>query len=111
MARVGANLCSMYKDREEQEKFLSVITDAEWGIKLGKLEISIQPVFRQQPELKSSLIPDLVKNRKITPDIILQYCRCANLFSIKNNVCYRWSLPPLKTPRPLLHPQRLRSGP
>ncbi|XP_041792351.1 kinetochore-associated protein 1 isoform X1 [Chelmon rostratus] len=74
VARVGANLCYLYNDAEEQENFLSVITDAEWGIKLGKLEISIQPVFRQRPEMKSSLIPDLVKNRRITPDIILQYC-------------------------------------
>ncbi|XP_068167481.1 kinetochore-associated protein 1 [Antennarius striatus] len=74
VARIGANLCCMYNEAEEQQKFLSVITDAEWGIKLGKLEISIQPVFRQRPEMKSSLIPDLVKNRKITPDIILQYC-------------------------------------
>ncbi len=39
MARIGANLCSLYNDEEEQEKFLSVITDAEWGIKLGKLEV------------------------------------------------------------------------
>uniref|UniRef100_A0A3P8UD43 Kinetochore associated 1 n=1 Tax=Amphiprion percula TaxID=161767 RepID=A0A3P8UD43_AMPPE len=74
VARVGANLCCLYNEAEEQKKFLSVITDAEWGIKLSKLEISIQPVFRQQPEMKSSLIPVLVKNRKITPDIILQYC-------------------------------------
>ncbi|XP_035514108.1 kinetochore-associated protein 1 [Morone saxatilis] len=74
VARIGANLCCLYNEANEQEKFFSVITDAEWGIKLGKLEISIQPVFRQRPEMKSSLIPDLVKNRKITPDIILQYC-------------------------------------
>uniref|UniRef100_A0A3B5BIX8 Kinetochore associated 1 n=1 Tax=Stegastes partitus TaxID=144197 RepID=A0A3B5BIX8_9TELE len=74
VARVGANLCCLYNEAEEQKKFLSVITDAEWGIKLSKLEISIQPVFRQRPEMKSSLIPVLVKNRKITPDIILQYC-------------------------------------
>ncbi|XP_078106919.1 kinetochore-associated protein 1 isoform X1 [Sander vitreus] len=74
VARIGANLCYLYSEAEEQEKFLSVITDAEWGIKLSKLEISIQPVFRQRPEMKSSLIPDLVKNRRITPDIILQYC-------------------------------------
>ncbi|XP_028314098.1 kinetochore-associated protein 1 [Gouania willdenowi] len=74
VAKVGANLCSLYNEPEEQRKFLSVITDAEWGIKLGKLEISIQPVFRKQPEMKSSLIPDLVKNSRITPDIILQYC-------------------------------------
>uniref|UniRef100_A0A3Q1IHY5 Uncharacterized protein n=1 Tax=Anabas testudineus TaxID=64144 RepID=A0A3Q1IHY5_ANATE len=74
VAKIGANLCCLYDEPEEQEKFLSVIIDAEWGIKLGKLEISIQPVFRQQPEMKSSLIPVLVKNKKITPEIILQYC-------------------------------------
>ncbi|KAM6931090.1 kinetochore-associated protein 1 [Xenentodon cancila] len=74
VARIGANLCTLYNEPEEQKKFLSVITDAEWGIKLGKLEISIQPVFRQQSEMKSNLIPVLVKNRRITPDIILQYC-------------------------------------
>ncbi|XP_029017996.1 kinetochore-associated protein 1 isoform X2 [Betta splendens] len=74
IARIGANLCSLYEEKEEQEKFLSVITDAEWGIKLGKLEISIQPVFRQQSEMKRSLIPVLVKNKRITPEIILQYC-------------------------------------
>ncbi|XP_074526957.1 kinetochore-associated protein 1 [Halichoeres trimaculatus] len=74
VARIGANLCCLYNEAEEQEKFLSVITDAEWGIKLSKLEISIQPVFRQRPEMKRSLIPDMVKNRKITPEIILQYC-------------------------------------
>ncbi|XP_034396520.1 kinetochore-associated protein 1 isoform X2 [Cyclopterus lumpus] len=74
VARIGADLCCLYGEAEEQEKFLSVITDAEWGIKLGKLEISIQPVFRQRPEMKSRLIPDLVKNQRITPDIILQYC-------------------------------------
>ncbi|XP_018523951.1 kinetochore-associated protein 1 isoform X1 [Lates calcarifer] len=74
VARIGANLCCLYNEAEEQKKFLSVITDAEWGNKLGKLEISIQPVFRQQPEMKYSLIPVLVKNRRITPDIILQFC-------------------------------------
>ncbi|XP_056274414.1 kinetochore-associated protein 1 isoform X3 [Pseudoliparis swirei] len=74
VARIGADLGCLYGEAEEQEKFLSVITDAEWGIKLGKLEISIQPVFRQRPEMKSSLIPDMVKNQRITPDIILQYC-------------------------------------
>ncbi|XP_070712166.1 kinetochore-associated protein 1-like [Pempheris klunzingeri] len=79
VARIGANLCCLYDEAEEREKFLSVITDAEWGIKLSKLEISIQPVFRQRPEMKSSLIPDLVKNRRITPDIILQYCSTFSL--------------------------------
>ncbi|XP_029961373.1 kinetochore-associated protein 1 [Salarias fasciatus] len=74
VAKVGADLCCLFNEAEEQKKFRSVITDAEWGIKLGKLEISIQPVFRQRPELKSSLIPDMVKNVKVTADIVLQYC-------------------------------------
>uniref|UniRef100_A0A3P9MGD6 Kinetochore associated 1 n=1 Tax=Oryzias latipes TaxID=8090 RepID=A0A3P9MGD6_ORYLA len=74
VAKIGANLSCLHNEPEELKKFLSVITDAEWGIKLGKLEISMQPVFRQQPEMKSNLIPVLVKNKKITPDVILQYC-------------------------------------
>ncbi|KAG7223406.1 hypothetical protein INR49_015509 [Caranx melampygus] len=74
VAKIGANLCCLYNEAVEQEKFLSVITDAEWGIKLSKLEISIQSVFRQRPEVKRCLVPVLVKNRKITPDIILEYC-------------------------------------
>lgn len=74
LAKIGADLCCLYNESEEQEKFLSVITDAEWGIRLGKLEISMQPVFRQEPGVKKSLIPILVKNRKITADLILQYC-------------------------------------
>lgn len=40
MARIGANLCCLYNNVEEQLKFLSVITDAEWGIKLEKLGAS-----------------------------------------------------------------------
>lgn len=39
VARIGANLCALYDEPEQQKKFLSVITDAEWGIKLGKLEV------------------------------------------------------------------------
>lgn len=39
VARIGANLCCLYDEVDEQKRFLSVITDAEWGIKLGKLEV------------------------------------------------------------------------
>ncbi|KAM6954421.1 kinetochore-associated protein 1 [Aplochiton taeniatus] len=74
VAMVGARLCSLYKDEEEQEKFYSVITDAEWGIKLARLGISIQSVFRQCAEMKNNLIPSLVKNRNISPEIIHQFC-------------------------------------
>ncbi|XP_041954273.1 kinetochore-associated protein 1 isoform X1 [Alosa sapidissima] len=74
VAKVGAHICCIYEDEVERQKFLAVITDAEWGGRLGKLGVSIQSVFRQCPETKRNLIPVLVKNRNITPDIILQYC-------------------------------------
>lgn len=51
-------------------------------------QISIQPVFRQRPEMKRSLIPDLVKNRRITPDIILQYCRSTAHSTESNSSIY-----------------------
>ncbi|XP_051529247.1 kinetochore-associated protein 1 [Myxocyprinus asiaticus] len=81
VAMVGAHLSFLYKDEEEREKFLSVITDAEWGIQLGKLGVSIQSVFRQCTETKRNLIPTLVKNKNITPDIILRYCSTFGLDS------------------------------
>uniref|UniRef100_A0A8C7PUA8 Kinetochore associated 1 n=1 Tax=Oncorhynchus mykiss TaxID=8022 RepID=A0A8C7PUA8_ONCMY len=79
VAMVGAHLCNLFTEQEERKKFLSVITDAEWGIELGKLGISIQSVFRQCPEMKSNLIPTLVKNKNTTPEIILQYCSTFDL--------------------------------
>ncbi|XP_073716353.1 kinetochore-associated protein 1 isoform X1 [Misgurnus anguillicaudatus] len=79
VAMVGAHLSLLYKDEEERGKFLAVITDAEWGIQLGKLGVSIQSVFRQCRETKRNLIPTLVKNKNITPDIILQYCSTFDL--------------------------------
>lgn len=38
---VGAHFCSLYNDQQERKNFLSVITDAEWGIKLGKFGVSL----------------------------------------------------------------------
>ncbi|XP_056602843.1 kinetochore-associated protein 1 [Triplophysa dalaica] len=79
VAMVGAHLSLLYKDEEERKKFLSVITDAEWGIQLGRLGVSIQSVFGQCTETKRNLIPTLVKKKNITPDIILQYCSAFDL--------------------------------
>lgn len=40
VAMVGAHFCSLYNDQQEKKNFLSVITDAKWGIKLGKFGVS-----------------------------------------------------------------------
>ncbi|KAG7480993.1 hypothetical protein MATL_G00062040 [Megalops atlanticus] len=79
VAMVGAHLSSLYKEEQQHQKFSALITDAEWGIKLSKLGISIQPVFRQCAEMKKDLIPTLVKNRNMTPELILQYCSTFDL--------------------------------
>ncbi|KAK3538624.1 hypothetical protein QTP86_008836 [Hemibagrus guttatus] len=79
VAVVGAHFCSLYNDQKEKRNFLSVITDAEWGIKLGKIGVSIQSVFRQCSESKRNLIPELVKNRHMTAKILQDYCRTYGL--------------------------------
>ncbi|XP_060739087.1 kinetochore-associated protein 1 isoform X1 [Tachysurus vachellii] len=79
VAVVGAHFCSLYNDQQEKANFFSVITDAEWGIKLGKIGVSIQSVFRQCSESKRNLIPELVKNRNMTAKILQEYCKTYGL--------------------------------
>ncbi|XP_066511842.1 kinetochore-associated protein 1-like [Hoplias malabaricus] len=81
VAMVGARFCSLNNDDEEKQKFLLVITDADWGIKLGKFGVSIQSVFRLCSETKRSLIPVLVKNRNITAEVLQEYCNTYGLDS------------------------------
>lgn len=41
---VGAQLASQYGETEKKQAFEELITDAEWGIQLGKLGVCI-PLF------------------------------------------------------------------
>lgn len=47
VAKIGANLSCLHSEPEELKKFLSVITDAEWGIKLGKLEVPLTQALKK----------------------------------------------------------------
>uniref|UniRef100_A0A8C3SHY4 Kinetochore associated 1 n=1 Tax=Chelydra serpentina TaxID=8475 RepID=A0A8C3SHY4_CHESE len=75
VALVGAQLASHYGEAGERQKFEELITDAEWGIQLGKLGISFQTVFRQPSIRKKELIRTLVQNLNVDTDLILKYCR------------------------------------
>ncbi|KAH1180193.1 hypothetical protein KIL84_009029, partial [Mauremys mutica] len=75
VALVGAQLASQYDEAGERQKFKELITDAEWGIQLGKLDISFQTVFRQPSIRKKELIRTLVQNPNVDTDLILKYCR------------------------------------
>ncbi|XP_077457832.1 kinetochore-associated protein 1 isoform X2 [Stigmatopora argus] len=78
-SKIGARLCHLNNCTEEKNKFLAVITDAQWGIRLAEKEVSIRPVFLQPSESKCTLIPVLVENKRLDPDVILQYCSAYGL--------------------------------
>ncbi|XP_054450371.1 kinetochore-associated protein 1 [Pteronotus mesoamericanus] len=71
---VGSQLASLYQEIETELKFRELSTDALWGIRLGKLGISFQPVFRQHFLTKKDLIKALVENVDMDTSLILEYC-------------------------------------
>ncbi|XP_054568471.1 kinetochore-associated protein 1 [Eptesicus fuscus] len=71
---VGSQLASLYHETEMELRFRELSTDAQWGIRLGKLGISFQPVFRQHFLTKKDLIKALVENTDVDTSLILEYC-------------------------------------
>lgn len=41
MALIGAQLANQPDEAEEKKKFQELVTDAEWGIQLGQLGVSL----------------------------------------------------------------------
>ncbi|NWW51167.1 KNTC1 protein, partial [Pedionomus torquatus] len=74
VALVGAQLANLCGEAKEQSKFQELVTDAEWGILLGKFGISFETVFRQPPMRKKELIGTLVQNPEVDTELILNYC-------------------------------------
>ncbi|XP_055565612.1 kinetochore-associated protein 1 [Falco cherrug] len=74
VALIGAQLANQCGEAEEKKKFQELVTDAEWGIQLGKFGISFETVFRQPAIRKKELIRTLVQNPKVDTDLILNYC-------------------------------------
>ncbi|NWS96580.1 KNTC1 protein, partial [Mionectes macconnelli] len=74
VALVGAQLADQYGETKEKEKFQELVTDAEWGLQLGKFGISFEAVFRQPPLRKKELIRMLVQNPEVDTGLILNYC-------------------------------------
>uniref|UniRef100_A0A8C4U158 Kinetochore associated 1 n=1 Tax=Falco tinnunculus TaxID=100819 RepID=A0A8C4U158_FALTI len=74
VALIGAQLANQCGEAEEKKKFQELVTDAEWGIQLGKIGISFETVFRQPAIRKKELIRTLVQNPKVDTDLILNYC-------------------------------------
>ncbi|XP_064424237.1 kinetochore-associated protein 1 [Latimeria chalumnae] len=81
VAVVGAQLAMLQGEEEENQKFQSLVTDAEWGIQLNNFGISFQSSFRQCSARKNELIPVLVQNPNMTSEMLLKYCSTYNLNS------------------------------
>ncbi|KAM8993079.1 kinetochore-associated protein 1 [Ara ararauna] len=81
VALIGAQLANQSDEAEEKQKFQELVTDAEWGIQLGKLGISFETVFRQPSIRKKELLRTLVQNPKADTDLILNYCNTFKLDS------------------------------
>ncbi|XP_049623699.1 kinetochore-associated protein 1 [Suncus etruscus] len=71
---VGSQLASLYQDPEMELKFRELSTDAQWGIRLSKLGISFQSVFRQPFLTKKLLVKSLVANIDMDTKLLLEYC-------------------------------------
>ncbi|XP_063081626.1 kinetochore-associated protein 1 isoform X2 [Cavia porcellus] len=71
---VGSQLASLCQEIETELQFHELSTDAKWGVRLGKLGISFQPVFRQHFLTKKDLIKALVENTDVDTSLILEYC-------------------------------------
>ncbi|EHB01463.1 Kinetochore-associated protein 1 [Heterocephalus glaber] len=71
---VGSQLASLYQEIEIGLQFHELSTDAQWGVRLGKLGISFQPAFRQHFLTKKNLIKALVENVDMDTSLILEYC-------------------------------------
>ncbi|KAM9056380.1 LOW QUALITY PROTEIN: kinetochore-associated protein 1 [Megaptera novaeangliae] len=78
---VGSQLASLYQEIEMELKFCELSTDSRWGIRLRKLGISFQPVFRQHFLTKKDLIKALVENIDMDTSLILEYCSTFQLDS------------------------------
>ncbi|NXU55081.1 KNTC1 protein, partial [Turnix velox] len=74
VALVGAQLANLCGETKERSKFQELVTDAKWGIQLGKFGISFETVFRQPSIRKKELLTTLVQNPKVDTELILNYC-------------------------------------
>ncbi|XP_042525040.1 kinetochore-associated protein 1 [Dipodomys spectabilis] len=74
LSLVGSQLASLYQEVQMGLRFHEVSTDAQWGIRLGKLGISFQPAFRQDFLTKKEFTKALVENIDMDTSLILEYC-------------------------------------
>ncbi|XP_042298111.1 kinetochore-associated protein 1 isoform X2 [Sceloporus undulatus] len=71
---VGVELSILNDETKEQNAFENLITDAEWGIELGKLGIPFQSVFRMPSVRKKELLRTLVKHPNVDTELMMKYC-------------------------------------
>ncbi|KAL7986640.1 hypothetical protein Chor_012923, partial [Crotalus horridus] len=79
VAVVGSQLALHYEVPQEKQAFEDLVTDAEWGLTLGKLGISFQNIFRMPSVRKKELLRTLVQHPNADTSLILKFCRAFHL--------------------------------
>ncbi|XP_067861865.1 kinetochore-associated protein 1 [Heptranchias perlo] len=81
VAVVGAQLADLLQEEQQKQKFNSLIVDTEWSLKLSKLGISFQSMFRDNPAKKREQVLILAQNPNVDSELIMQYCSAFGLNS------------------------------
>ncbi|XP_068682913.1 kinetochore-associated protein 1-like isoform X1 [Montipora foliosa] len=78
-AKVGIDYAQLCNEPALLDKCQDIATNATWGIRLGRLKMSLKDVYKSDREEKLAILPDLMQNQQITLEMIQEFCRAFKL--------------------------------
>ncbi|XP_078352521.1 kinetochore-associated protein 1-like isoform X2 [Oculina patagonica] len=78
-AKVGMDYAQLCNEPAVLQKCQEIATNATWGIKLGRLKMSLKDVYKSDREEKLAILPDLMQKQQISLEMILEFCRAFKL--------------------------------
>lgn len=78
-AKVGIDYAQLSNEPAVLEKCQEIATNATWGIKLGRLKMSLKDVYKSDREEKLAILPELMQKQQISLELILEFCRAFKL--------------------------------
>lgn len=78
-SKVGMDYAQLCNEPAVLQKCQEIFTNATWGIKLGRLKMSLKDVYKTDREEKLAILPDLMQKQQISLEMILEFCRAFKL--------------------------------
>ncbi|KAJ7374444.1 Kinetochore-associated protein 1 [Desmophyllum pertusum] len=78
-AKVGMDYAQLCNEPAVLDKCQEIASNATWGIKLGRLKMSLKDVYKSDREEKLAILPDLMQKQQISLEMILEFCRTFKL--------------------------------